>query len=233
MRARAVRMIVSVVAVVCLLMGLPGAFFASVSIWASEQRGLEVQSQSILQSVERRWAAGESTDPATLASLVTDQAKSRGGELAYRIKVPDANLVTNSKIIPGRTMTAIASSPSGISVQLTSSASAALSRIAWTCSLFGAGMALSMLIGWLMARALSRDLSAPLIYLAAQAEQIGSGGVRARVEKSGIEEIDLVSEELARTGERMAGRRCLASAAHSSDGAVHAPGGDRTDLHGG
>ena len=34
----------------------------------------------------------------------------------------------------------------------------------------------------------------------------GSGGVRARVEKSGIEEIDLVSEELARTGERMAGR---------------------------
>ena len=168
MRARAVRMIVSVVAVVCLLMGLPGAFFASASIWTSEQRGLEVQSQSILQSVERRWVAGESTDPATLASLVTDQAKSRGGELAYRIKVPDANLVTNAKIIPGRTMTAIASSPSGISVQLTSSASAALSRIAWTCSLFGAGMALSMLIGWLMARALSRDLSAPLIYLAAQ-----------------------------------------------------------------
>ena len=33
MRARAVRMIVSVVAVVCVVMGLPGAFFASVSIW--------------------------------------------------------------------------------------------------------------------------------------------------------------------------------------------------------
>ena len=49
---------------------------------------------------------------------------------------------------------------------------------------------------------LSPDIEA----LAAQAEQIGSGGVRARVEKSGIEEIDLVSEELARTGERMAGR---------------------------
>ena len=36
MRARAVRMIVSVVAVVCVLMGLPGAFFASASIWTSE-----------------------------------------------------------------------------------------------------------------------------------------------------------------------------------------------------
>ena len=206
MRARAVRMIVSVVAVVCLLMGLPGAFFASVSIWTSEQRSLEVQSQLILQNIERRRAAGEGNDPATLASLVEDQANSRGGELSYRIKVPNSNIATNGKVISGRTLTAVASSPSGVSVQLTASASNALGRIAWTCSLFGGGMALSMLIGWLMARALSRDLSAPLIYLAAQAEQIGSGGVRARVEKSGIEEIDLVSEELARTGERMAGR---------------------------
>ena len=206
MRARAVRMIVSVVAVVCLLMGLPGAFFASVSIWTSEQRSLEVQSQLILQNIERRRAAGEGNDPATLASLVEDQANSRGGELSYRIKVPNSNIATNGKVISGRTLIAVASSPSGVSVQLTASASNALGRIVWTCSLFGGGMALSMLIGWLMARALSRDLSAPLIYLAAQAEQIGSGGVRARVEKSGIEEIDLVSEELARTGERMAGR---------------------------
>ena len=206
MRARAVRMIVSIVAVVCVLMGLPGAFFASVSIWSSEQRNLDVQAQLILQNIERRRAVGEGNDPATLASLVADQANSRGDELGYRIKVPEANLVTNSKAFPGRTMTALASSPSGVSVQLTASASNALNRIAWTCALFGGGMVASMVIGWALARSLSRELSAPLIYLAAQAEQIGSGGVRARVEKSGIEEIDLVSEELARTGERMAGR---------------------------
>lgn len=206
MRARAVRMIVSVVAVVCVLMGLPGAFFASASVWASEQRSLEVQSQLIVHSIDRRRAAGEDTDATVLASLVSEQAKSRGGTLAYRIKIPDANLVTGGNAISGRTVTAVASSPSGVSVQLTSSASGALRRIAWVCALFGGGMALSMAIGWLMARSLSRDLSAPLIYLAAQAEQIGSGGVRARMESSGIEEIDLVSEELARTGERMAGR---------------------------
>ena len=206
MRARAVRMIVSVVAVVCVLMGLPGAFFASASVWASEQRSLEVQSQLIVHSIDRRRAAGEDTDATVLASLVSEQAKSRGGALAYRIKIPDANLVTGGSAISGRTVTAVASSPSGVSVQLTSSASGAVRRIAWVCALFGGGMALSMAIGWLMARSLSRDLSAPLIYLAAQAEQIGSGGVRARMESSGIEEIDLVSEELARTGERMAGR---------------------------
>ena len=200
MRARAVRMIVSIVAVVCVLMGLPGAFFASASIWSAEQHNLDVQAQLILQNIERRRAAGEGNDPATLASLVADQANSRGDELSYRIKVPEANLVTNSRVFPGRTMTALASSPSGVSVQLTASASNAFNRIAWTCALFGGGMVASILIGWLLARSLSRELSAPLIYLAAQAEQIGSGGVRARVEKSGIEEIDLVSDE------RMAGR---------------------------
>ena len=206
MRARAVRMIVSVVAVVCVLMGLPGAFFASASIWASEQRDLEVSAQRIVQSIDRRRTAGESTDSQALASLVADQADSRDSELNYRILIPGENLVTHEAEIPGSTLSAFAESPSGVSVQLTSSASAAFARIAWACGMFAAGMAGSMLIGWLMARSLSRSLSAPLIYLAAQAEQIGSGGVRARVEQSGIEEIDLVSEELARTGERMAGR---------------------------
>ena len=206
MRARAVRMIVSVVAVVCVLMGLPGAFFASASIWASEQRGLEISAQRIVQSIERRRAAGESTDSQALASLVADQADGRDSELNYRILIPGENLVTHEAEIPGSTLSAFAESPGGVSVQLTSSASPAVTRIVWACGMFAAGMAASMLIGWLMARSLSRSLSAPLIYLAAQAEQIGSGGVRARVEKSGIEEIDLVSEELARTGERMAGR---------------------------
>ena len=81
MRARAVRMIVSVVAVVCVLMGLPGAFFASASIWASEQRSLEVSAQRIVQSVERRRTAGEGTDSRALPSLGADQADSRDSEL--------------------------------------------------------------------------------------------------------------------------------------------------------
>ena len=205
MRTRAVRMIVSVVAVVCVVMGLPGAFFASVSIWASEQRDLEVAAQRIVQSIDRRNAAGESTDAESVAALVADQNEGRD-ELSYRFLVPGHNLITDATEPLGRTLPALAESPSGVSVQLTSSASGATTRILWACGMFGAGMIGSMLIGLLMARSLSRSLSAPLIYLAAQAEQIGSGGVRARVEKSGIEEIDLVSEELARTGERMAGR---------------------------
>src|SRR5690625_533820 len=58
----------------------------------------------------------------------------------------------------------------------------------------------------LVARAQARRLAAPLIYLAASAEQIGSGQVRPQLRKSGIEEIDLVAAELTRTGERLAAR---------------------------
>src|SRR5690625_928504 len=52
----------------------------------------------------------------------------------------------------------------------------------------------------------ARRLAAPLIYLAASAEEIGSGQVRPRLESSGVEEIDLVGAELVRTSDRLAGR---------------------------
>jgi signal transduction histidine kinase len=45
-----------------------------------------------------------------------------------------------------------------------------------------------------------------LVYLAASAEQLGSGQVRPHLEPSGVEEIDLVAAELSRSADRMAGR---------------------------
>ena len=57
-----------------------------------------------------------------------------------------------------------------------------------------------------VASRVSRRISAPLIYLAAEAEQLGSGQVRPRLRSSGIEEIDLVQAELVRSAERVAGR---------------------------
>lgn len=65
---------------------------------------------------------------------------------------------------------------------------------------------LAFVIATMVAFRVSRRISAPLIYLAAEAEQLGSGQVRPRIRKSGIEEIDLVQAELVRSSERMAGR---------------------------
>src|SRR5690606_41660068 len=42
--------------------------------------------------------------------------------------------------------------------------------------------------------------------LAASAEQLGSGQVRLKVERSGVEEIDMVADELVRSADRMAAR---------------------------
>lgn len=52
----------------------------------------------------------------------------------------------------------------------------------------------------------THKFSVPLIYLAAQAEAVGAGAIRTQVQKSGIEEMDLVQEELSRTAEKIARR---------------------------
>ncbi|MBV7364143.1 HAMP domain-containing histidine kinase [Actinomycetaceae bacterium TAE3-ERU4] len=69
-----------------------------------------------------------------------------------------------------------------------------------------AGAAFLLLISYLLAKRAARTISAPLVFLAAQAQQIGAGQLRGKMAKSGIEEIDLVQEELARSAERMAER---------------------------
>lgn len=66
--------------------------------------------------------------------------------------------------------------------------------------------AIALLAAYIVAARGSRRISAPLIYLAAEAEQLGSGQVRPRLRRSGIEEIDLVQAELVRSAERVAGR---------------------------
>ena len=65
---------------------------------------------------------------------------------------------------------------------------------------------IALAAAYIVAAKVSRRISAPLIYLAAEAEQLGSGQVRPRVRVSGIEEIDLVQAELVRSAERVAGR---------------------------
>jgi len=65
---------------------------------------------------------------------------------------------------------------------------------------------IGVLAGIAMAIWQANRLARPLVYLAASAEQIGSGQVRPRLDATGIEEIDLVADELARSSDRMAGR---------------------------
>ncbi|MCL1898642.1 MAG: HAMP domain-containing histidine kinase [Micrococcales bacterium] len=51
-----------------------------------------------------------------------------------------------------------------------------------------------------------KRLAKPLVYLAATAEQLGSGHLTVKPPVSGVEEIDLVTEELTRSADKMATR---------------------------
>ena len=80
-------------------------------------------------------------------------------------------------------------------------------RVVITVALTAVGLAaVALIAAYVVAAKASRRISAPLIFLAAEAEQLGSGQVRPRLRHSGIEEIDLVQAELVRTAERVAGR---------------------------
>jgi len=209
-RRRAVQMILTVVAVVALLMGIPGAIMGSLMVWNGEQRSLDARALSLLRVVDRRITAEEEIPQSIVevwaAPLASDQpvawtrvaAPGDGGEEGTVIVVGDPSAPPK--------MTSVQSSALGTTVRMEVSAWPAIRKVVVVVAVFVAGMAVSLVVGYALASRLSRRLSAPLIYLSAQAEQIGSGQVRARVRPSGIEEIDLVQDELARTGERMAGR---------------------------
>lgn len=205
MRRRAARMILTAVAVVALMFGIPAAVASSLIVWNSQTTSLDARVQTVQTNLDRRLRTSTLSEGYArmwAQTLVTN------GEPAYvEIMIPqNPQSITLGEPLRGITITRSASSPDGVKVTVMISARKAIRSIVRVSGLFLLGILVSLAVGWALAARFSRRLSAPLIYLSAQAEQIGSGQVRARVKPSGIEEIDLVQEELQRTGEKMARR---------------------------
>ena len=205
MRRRAARMILTAVAVVALIFGIPAAVASSLIVWNSQTTSLDARVQTVQTNLDRRLRTSTLSEGYArmwAQTLVTN------GEPAYvEIMLPqNPQPITLGEPLRGITITRSASSPDGVKVTVMISARNAIRSIVRVSGLFLLGILVSLAVGWALAARFSRRLSAPLIYLSAQAEQIGSGQVRARVKPSGIEEIDLVQEELQRTGEKMARR---------------------------
>lgn len=205
MRKKAVRMIVTAVAVVCFLMGIPGAVATSTIVWNSDQERVQARAQTIVNTIDRRIATGADVDQDTVTSLAKPVTNMQG-KAYISVNTRQHGLMLAGEKPQGMSFVVHASSTAGTSVRMEVSAEQTLKRIAFVFGIFIAGIAVCLLVGSALALRFSRQLSAPLIYLAAHAEQVGSGQVRAQVKPSGIEEIDLVQEELSRTSERMAGR---------------------------
>ena len=205
MRRRAARMILTAVAVVALIFGIPAAVASSLIVWNTQTASLDTRAQTVQTNLDRRLRTSTLSEGYArmwAQTLVTN------GEPAYvEIMIPqNPQPITLGEPLRGFTITRSASSPDGVKVTVMISARNAIRSIVRVSGIFLLGILVSLAVGWALAARFSRRLSAPLIYLSAQAEQIGSGQVRARVKPSGIEEIDLVQDELQRTGEKMARR---------------------------
>lgn len=203
MRRRAIRMTVTAVLVAVLILGIPAAVLGVMQSWRSEIAELDVRVESLALVVSRSIDAGRDVDPEMLDLRA-------GGEtttLAESYVIMPSGYRVESKVnIDAPLITRTHRTANGATVGMSIAATAPLPGALKVIGLVGLGIATAFVVGLAVALRQARKISAPLIYLAAEAEQIGSGQVRPQLRTSGIEEIDLVQAELVRSAERVAGR---------------------------
>nr|NLD40616.1 HAMP domain-containing histidine kinase [Actinomycetales bacterium] len=208
MRRRAVQLAVVAVTVALLLIGLPLSILGSAMIWDSEQGALDTRTQTLARAVERRLTQGDRVDEAMLDPWIDGRVNH-----AARIIVilPEGGRVETAPLGEGQVLrstkaTGAIGSGTGATVIMEVLVRDVQAQIAGMILFVGAASTVAFIVAVFVALRGSRRIAAPLIYLAASAEQLGSGQVRPNVQPSGIEEIDLVQDELVRTADRMAGR---------------------------
>ncbi|GIG29327.1 ATP-binding protein [Cellulomonas marina] len=202
MRRRVLQATVAAVTVAVVLLGFPLAFLGAQLVREGALQGLSTRAESLARAVDFRIDQGV---PITDEML---EFYTRGGGLDAYVQVVDVDgtVHTAGELPGGRVESVRTVSDNGAGVVL---------QVSWW-DVFFAGARLILLVvgaavvafaaGIAMAIWQANRLAAPLVYLAASAEQLGSGQVRPSLEPSGVEEIDLVTSELARSADRMAGR---------------------------
>ncbi|QTE30217.1 ATP-binding protein [Pengzhenrongella sicca] len=203
MRRRVLQATIAAVTVAVVLLGFPLAFLGAQYSRDNEVQELNNRAAQLASTIDFRDSrAILMTD--TMLEPFTGSATTLPASVL--VVQPDGERLQAGVPIAGKSLSAQATASTGALVILTTSwwdvfwlsARVVLLVVVAAVIAFGAGIAMAM---WQANR-----LAAPLVYLAASAEQLGSGQVRPRLEPSGVEEIDLVAAELARSADRMAGR---------------------------
>jgi signal transduction histidine kinase len=202
-RRRVLEATIAAVTVAVVLLGVPLAVFGMLMVREADQRELQLRAGAIGRVVERRLTTGEAIDSSALEPWI-------GGETTMLadllVITPDGERITAGPGIEGGTTRASDLTPSGAVVVVAVSSNEILWHGLQVVILVVLASVLAFAAGIVVAHWEARRLAKPLIYLAASAEQLGSGQVRPRLKPSGVEEIDLVAAELARTADRLAGR---------------------------
>src|SRR5699024_184471 len=213
-------------------MGIFGALMVQDGIASN----LEIRTKSIALAVDSRLAMGLEVDEDSLDRWVWEDP-----DLPLHIVVvTQYGVVTAGPPVPDdpkKVFQAIQhSSATGAEVRVTIPSSVLFWRGAQVVILVIIASVVAFGVAAFVASRQARRLAAPLIYLAASAEQLGAGQVRPQQLDSGVEEIDLVAAELTRSSERMAAPRLrtgvrrerLTPTAHPAHRVVDETGGDPT-----
>ncbi|GGC11110.1 sensor histidine kinase [Cellulomonas carbonis] len=204
MRRRVLQATVAAVTLAVVLLGIPLAFFSAQLVRDGELRDRDNRAAALARQVETRL----STERPITDELLEYYVGGDDGSLAASVSVvtADGERFRAGEPVEGRAYPQVVRTDSGAVVLLSLSYWDVFWRTARAVGLVVAASVVAVAAGVAVALWHARRLAAPLVYLAASAEQLGSGQVRPRLEPSGIEEIDLVAAELARSADRMAGR---------------------------
>jgi len=203
-RRRVLLATISAVAVAVLLLGVPLGIFGARYVLATEEQRVTNRVDTLARSVDNTIERGDVVEEAT----VQRAAEGSEGDLPAYVVVtlPDGTQLTAGEPVSPPTIDKAKLTDKNVGVSMTVSAIGAYVKSAQTVVLVVIAGIVAIAAGIAVAVWQANRLSAPLVYLAASAEQLGSGQVRPRLEPSGVEEIDLVAAELARSADRLAGR---------------------------
>ncbi len=202
MRRRVLGATLSALAVAMVLLGIPLAVFAFQLVRDDALRELDARTSTAARAIEVRFLSGETLDESILENYI---GTAQGAPRHIAVRLPDGTELAAGDE-PSPSYRGSYATDSGVIVLM----SAARADIFWEATravgLVLAVGVVAVVAGVTMASWQANRLAAPLVYLAASAEQIGAGQTRPKVRASGVEEIDLVAEELVRSADRMAAR---------------------------
>lgn len=202
MRRRVLGATLSALAVAMVLLGIPLGVFTFQLVRDDALRDLDSRTTSAARAIEARYDSGETLDESILDNFL---GTASGAPRHIAVRLPDGVEITAGEE-PQPSFRGSAVTDSDIIVLLSISRSDVFWEAARAEGLVLIVGAIAVIAGAVMASWQANRLAAPLVYLAASAEQIGSGQIRPRIDPSGVEEIDLVAEELGRSADRMAAR---------------------------
>ncbi|MBO3083821.1 ATP-binding protein [Cellulomonas fengjieae] len=203
MRRRVLQATIAAVTVAVVLLGFPLAFLGAQLVRENAVQALQSRAESLANSVDFRVE-----QDIALTDRLLETATGDAGEIPASVIVsaPDGEQYQAGERVEGRSLSVRVVSDTGATVLLYVSWWDVFWLSARVIALVVVAAVVAFAAGIAMAIWQANRLTAPLVYLAASAEQLGAGQVRPRLEPSGVEEIDLVAAELARSADRMAAR---------------------------